>query len=120
MMTKIAFLIAAGLSVAAVPAHAGHAQHGYGHGHSSAAEFQRIGNRDRRLRRGDRVWRDDRGRWRCKRDDGTTGLVVGAAVGALLGREIDGGRDRTVGTILGAAGGALLGREIDRSDARCR
>ena len=39
--------------------------------------------------------------------------------GALLGREIDGGRERTLGTLLGAAGGALLGKEID-SGRKCR
>ena len=38
--------------------------------------------------------------------------------GAII--ELDGGRDRTVGTILGAAGGALLGREIDRGGLKCR
>ena len=73
-----------------------------------------------RSRRNDRVWRGDDGRYYCRRDNGTTGLIIGAAAGALLGREIDGGRNRTLGTILGAAGGALLGREIDRGGVRCR
>ena len=50
----------------------------------------------------------------------TTGLIIGAAAGALLGRALDGGRSRTLGTILGGAGGALLGREIDRGGLRCR
>lgn len=68
----------------------------------------------------DRMWRGDDGRYYCRRANGTTGLVIGGAVGALVGRELDGGRDRTVGTILGAAGGALLGREIDRGNLRCR
>lgn len=52
------------------------------------------------------------------RSGGTTGLIIGGAAGALLGREVDGGRDRTAGTIIGAGAGALLGREIDRKD-RC-
>jgi uncharacterized protein YcfJ len=48
-------------------------------------------------------------------------LLVGGAAGALIGREIDGGRDRTAGTIIGAAAGALLGREVQRSTKkRCR
>ncbi len=67
------------------------------------------------------TWRDDRGRYRCRRPNGTVGLIVGGAAGALIGREIDGGRDRTTGTIVGAAAGALLGREVDRgSRRRCR
>ncbi|MEQ8311480.1 MAG: glycine zipper 2TM domain-containing protein [Sphingopyxis sp.] len=74
----------------------------------------------RRLSRGDRIWRGDDGRYHCRRDNGTTGLIIGGAVGALVGRELDGGRDRTVGTIIGAAGGALLGRAIDRGELRCR
>ena len=72
------------------------------------------------LRREDRIWRGDDGRYYCRRDNGTTGLIIGGAVGALVGRSLDGGRDRTVGTILGAAGGALLGREIDKGSLRCR
>ncbi|MGX7953143.1 glycine zipper 2TM domain-containing protein [Tsuneonella sp. HG249] len=68
-----------------------------------------------------RVWQGDDGRYYCRRSNGTTGLVIGAAGGALLGREIAGRYgDRTLGAILGAAGGALLGRSIDRSSTRCR
>ena len=67
-----------------------------------------------------KVWRDSEGRLRCKRPDGTTGLIVGAAGGALIGRAIDTRGERATGTILGAAAGALLGREIDRSRYRCR
>jgi hypothetical protein len=67
------------------------------------------------------TWRDDRGRYRCRRSNGTVGLLVGGAAGALIGREIDGGRDRTTGTIVGAAAGALIGREVDRGGRRrCR
>jgi len=70
--------------------------------------------------RNTRVWRGRDGRYYCRRSNGTTGLIVGGALGALLGREIDGGYNRSTGTILGAAGGALLGRSIDRNNARCR
>jgi len=71
---------------------------------------------------GVRYWRGNDGRYRCRRSNGTTGLLVGGVAGALVGRTIDGGRDKTLGTVLGAAGGALLGREVDRggSRARCR
>lgn len=77
-------------------------------------------DRERRLSRRDRVWRGDDGRYYCRRDDGTTGLVIGAVGGALLGRTIDTRGDRSLGTLLGAIGGGLLGREIDRGSARCR
>jgi hypothetical protein len=69
------------------------------------------------------TWRDNRGRYRCRRSNGTTGLIIGAAGGALIGREIDGGRNRATGTIVGAAAGALIGREVQRSSRngrRCR
>lgn len=74
----------------------------------------------RRLSRNDRIWRGDDGRYYCRRGNGTTGLIIGAGVGALLGRTIDNRGDRALGTILGAAGGGLLGREIDRGNVRCR
>jgi len=72
-----------------------------------------YGNNDRYYRGNDR-------RYSCRRGSGTTGLIVGGGAGALLGRSIDGGRDRTLGTILGAGAGALLGREVDRGGSRCR
>ncbi|MCJ8158963.1 glycine zipper 2TM domain-containing protein [Sphingomonas sp. LaA6.9] len=64
-------------------------------------------------------WRGRDGRTYCRKSDGTTGLIVGAAGGALLGRAIDTRGDRTTGTVVGAAAGALLGKEID-STRRCR
>jgi hypothetical protein len=69
-----------------------------------------------------RTWYDSHGRLRCRRSNGTTGLIVGAAGGALVGRAIDTHGSRATGTILGAAAGALVGREIDRSRSsyRCR
>lgn len=66
------------------------------------------------------VWRGEDGRYYCKRDNGTTGLIIGAAGGAFLGREVAGSGDRTAGMIVGAAVGALIGREIDRGELRCR
>lgn len=66
-----------------------------------------------------RVWQDSRGRYRCKRSDGTVGLIVGGAGGALIGRAIDTHGERATGTIIGAAAGALVGRHIDRSRVQC-
>ncbi|HJQ15374.1 MAG TPA: glycine zipper 2TM domain-containing protein [Allosphingosinicella sp.] len=55
---------------------------------------------------------------RC-RDSGTTGTIIGAIAGGLIGHEVaQGGRyrrgDGTAGAIIGAGIGALAGREIDR------
>lgn len=69
---------------------------------------------------GIRYWRGEDGRYYCRRSNGTTGLLVGAALGALLGRAVDTEGDRAVGTIVGAAAGALIGREIERGPSRCR
>jgi outer membrane lipoprotein SlyB len=92
-------LMAATIAMPVVPATPAFANHnGYYHG---------------------KVWRDSQGRLRCRRSNGTVGLIVGGAAGALAGRAIDGGRDRTAGTVLGAAAGALVGREITRK-RRCR
>jgi hypothetical protein len=62
-----------------------------------------------------KVWRDNIGRLRCRKPNGTTGLIVGAAGGALVGRAIDTHGERATGTIVGAAAGALIGRSIDRN-----
>src|SRR3546814_15887236 len=86
---------------------------------SSDLKDRRHYARDERIDRDTRIWRDNNGRYRCKKDNGTTGLLIGGAVGGLAGPEIAGGGDKLLGTVLGAAGGALLGREIDRSKSRC-
>lgn len=78
--------------------------------------------RDRDYRDSDyrgREWRGRDGRTYCKKSNGTTGLIIGAAGGALAGRAIDTRGERTTGTLLGAAGGALLGKSID-SKRTCR
>ena len=70
-----------------------------------------------------KTWRGADGRTYCRKPNGTTGLIVGGAAGALIGREIDNGRSRTTGTVLGAAVGALLGRHVQRNvikSRRCR
>lgn len=66
------------------------------------------------------TWRDSQGRVRCKKRNGTTGLIVGGAAGALAGRAIDTQGGRTTGTLVGAAAGALLGRHVDRNRSRGR
>ena len=67
------------------------------------------------------TWRGEDGRLRCKRPNGTTGLLVGGAAGVLAGRAIDTRGSRTTGTVLGGALGALLGRHVQRNMVgRCR
>ncbi len=99
MRKTILAITAAALAVPIIPASPAFAHDNYYHG---------------------KVWQDSRGRYRCKRPNGTTGLIVGAAGGALIGRAIDTRGERATGTILGAAAGALIGRKIDRSRVRCR
>ena len=65
------------------------------------------------------AWRGNDGRYYCRRNDGTTGLIVGAAAGALLGNAVDGGHNRTLGTVLGGAIGALLGKSVEQNSS-CR
>jgi outer membrane lipoprotein SlyB len=99
-MRKLALALAAAtLSVPAIPTAAVAASDGYYHG---------------------KTWRDSQGRLRCRRANGTVGIIVGGAAGALVGRAVDGGRNRTTGTVIGAAAGALAGRQIARSRHRCR
>jgi hypothetical protein len=66
------------------------------------------------------TWRGRDGRYYCRRSNGTTGLIVGAAGGALIGRAIDTHGERTTGTVLGAVAGALVGRSIERHSDRGR
>jgi hypothetical protein len=67
------------------------------------------------------TWRGSDGRVYCKRPNGTIGLVIGGAAGALAGRAVDKNASRATGSILGGAIGALLGRQVEKQMApRCR
>lgn len=92
------------------------------YGGYDAARYHRQGSsyRERRLNKDDRLYRGQDGQYYCRRDDGTTGLVVGALAGGVLGNVIAPGDSQTIGTLLGAGIGAVLGREVDRGSARCR
>ena len=74
----------------------------------------------RYLTQDDTVYYGNDGRGYCRRSDGTTGLVVGAALGGVFGNVVDGGRQRTLGTLLGGAAGAMLGRSIQQNQVRCQ
>jgi hypothetical protein len=124
MITTLAAIATLGSAVAAAPAIAHERYgHGYGYGQQPAYGYDaRYGNGygyDARYDRGPREWRGSDGRTYCRKKDGTVGLIVGGAAGALIGRGLDGGYNRSTGTILGAAAGALIGKEL-ASKRRCR
>lgn len=86
-----------------------------------ARHYTERDREERELAANDRVYRGSDGRYYCKRSDGTTGLIVGAAAGGILGNIIDSGHNRAAGTLIGGALGALAGRSIAQSnDIRCR
>lgn len=105
------------------PAH-GYREHRYQDSYNNGyyAPYQYRRGYDRRLSYNDRVWRGNDGRYYCRRNDGTTGLVVGAGLGALAGSAIASHRDQALGIILGGVAGGLAGRSIDRNsnNYRCR
>jgi len=120
---------AAALTLSAAPAMADPPDWAPAHGKRAkdrAADRQTIYDahgryyKPRRVTRSTKVWRGDDGRYYCKRDNGTTGLIIGAGLGALAGHELAGRGDKTLGVILGAAVGGLLGREIDKGSLNCR
>jgi hypothetical protein len=92
-------------------------------GYWDAARYYRQDDRryrPRHLSRNDRIYRGSDNRYYCRRDDGTTGLIVGGMAGGVLGNIIAPGGSKTLGTILGAGAGALIGRAIDDGDVVCR
>ena len=107
-MRKIVLaLTAASLTVPALPA--------------STAFAHNTGRYHTHSQRHAQTWRGSDGRRYCRKPNGTTGLLVGGAAGALAGREIDKHGSRTTGTVLGAAIGALLGRHVQRNViSKCR
>jgi hypothetical protein len=117
-------IIALTLAAVATPALADPPPWAPAHGRRAheAATYDRYGRyaEPRPLTRADHVWRGNDGRYYCRRSNGTTGLIIGGAAGALLGSSIAGRGDRTLGALLGGAGGALLGREVDRGGLRCQ
>ena len=92
-------------------------------GYWDAARYYRHDDRryrPRRLGRYDRIYRGSDNRYYCRRDDGTTGLIVGGISGGVLGHIIAPGGSKTLGTIVGAGAGALIGRAIDDGNIVCR
>lgn len=76
--------------------------------------------RERRLSNNDRVYVGQDGRYYCRRNDGTTGLIVGGLAGGALGTAISPGGSGLLGALIGGAAGAAAGQAIDRNNVRCR
>lgn len=89
--------------------------------YDASRDYRESSNyQERQLSANDQVYRGSDGRYYCKRSDGTTGLVVGAVGGGVLGNVIEGGHNRVAGTLIGGALGALAGKAIEEhSDTRC-
>ncbi len=106
-------LAALAMSASAIPATA-QRYDGYGQGYARA-----YGNayRDGYNHPPRYAYRDQRAYRRCS--DGTTGTIIGAIAGGLLGRAIDNRGDHATGTIGGGVGGALAGRAIERDAGDC-
>ena len=93
----------------------------YGNGYGYNGGYYNNNRYDEPVYRNTRPWRGDDGRYYCRRSDGTTGLIIGGAVGGLIGSQVAGRHgDKTLGVILGAGIGARAGREIARSGSSCR
>jgi len=74
----------------------------------------------RRLGKNDTIYRGSDNRYYCKRDDGTSGLIIGGLAGGALGNIIAPGGSKVLGTLIGGAGGAIIGQQIDKGDVVCR
>jgi hypothetical protein len=85
-----------------------------------AERYYRGGYDPIRMNRHMRIYRGYDDRYYCRRDDGTTGLIIGAALGAMLGNQLERGQSNLAATLIGGGVGGLLGREIDRGDLVCR
>ena len=124
-------IVPAGAVLADPPAHAkayGHDKQKHKNKHKNKHRDQHDSRYDdrgryfepRRLSNDDRIWRGDDGRYYCRRDNGTPGLLVGGSVDNMVDRRYRDGRERTVGSILEATGSVLFGREINRGGLKCR
>jgi hypothetical protein len=86
-----------------------------------ADNYYRVGSyQPRRLNSTDRIYRGQDNRYYCRRKDGTTGLIIGALGGGVLGNVIAPGGSKTLGSLLGGGLGAVLGNSIDRHNVTCR
>ena len=87
-----------------------------------ADNYYRGGNyQPRRLAADERIYRGQDNRYYCRRNDGTTGLIVGALGGGVLGNVIAPGGSKTLGSIIGGGLGAVVGNSVGRNNnVTCR
>jgi len=86
-----------------------------------ADNYYRAGNyRPYQLQTVDRIYRGNDDRYYCRRTDGTTGLIIGAIGGGVLGNGIAPGGSDTLGAILGGPLRAILGNSIGSGNVTCR
>ena len=86
-----------------------------------ADNYYRGGNYEpRRLTSNDRIYRGQDNRYYCRRNDGTTGLIIGAIGGGVLGNVIAPGGSKTLGSLIGGGLGAVLGNSIGQGNVTCR
>ena len=127
-MLKRSMLVLSGLSMLAMPtvseAHRYHGYangYGYDQGYAQQGYYQQQGYYPQQAYGYDNRYYGRTYGYREHRCSGTTGTIVGAGAGALLGRSLGRGsgyyhqNSGTTGAIVGAALGALVGRQVGRS-----
>jgi outer membrane lipoprotein SlyB len=119
MFRKATLAAAAAATLVMVPATA---EASHRSGYSDYGRYQQSYRGDRYGRYDSRYYGNRNVRYNGRRCSGTTGMIVGGAAGALLGRTVTRnryrGRSGTTGMILGGAIGALAGRSIQKSGCR--
>lgn len=111
--------VALAMGTAAIAPTAADAQRYYGSRYDRGGYDRSYdrGNYDQRDYRGyDRRGDNRRYNYNRRCSQGTTGTIVGAIAGGLLGRAIDSRGDRTLGTVLGGVGGAVAGNAVEKSN----
>lgn len=120
-MFKRSMLIISALSMAAVPvaAEARHYHDYDGYGLAGDGRYEQPAYYPQQV--DENAYYGDGYSYRRHRCSGTTGTIVGAGAGALLGRSIGRGsgyyhrHSGTTGAIIGAALGALAGRQVGKA-----
>ena len=126
-MLKKSMLVLSALSIVALPTaaearhhHGSYDSEGYGYG-DDQGYYQQQGYYPQQAYSYDNGYYGRGDRYRRHRCSGTTGTIVGAGAGALIGRSLGRGsgyhhqNSGTTGAILGAAVGALVGRQVGKS-----